>query len=343
MPNTNPATTTRDLVDDKKRLATGASYAHFGFFIGATMDNLGELSAATGTPGIKIFAGSSTGDLLVDDENQLEAIFARTTLTIAAHCEDETTIRANSARYQHNTEASTHSLIRSPEVAARAIRRLSDMAVRNRHRLHVLHESSPEELAALPSDPVVTAEACIPHLFLDTESYPTLGTFAVVNPALRTPQAREVLWDALREGRVHTVATDHAPHRPEEKERPYPYCPAGIPSVENSLALMLDAHTRGRVTLVQIAQWMSAAPAQLWRIPNKGQIALGFDADLVLVDLQIERAIHNEDQWSRAGWSPWDGLTLRGWPVRTMVGGRSVYWEGQLRHLWTAPTFDQQA
>lgn len=330
MPNTRPATTTQALLEEKLALAATKSLVNYGFYIGATPANLDELRAARRSPGIKIFIGSSTGDLLVDDQEALERIFAETTLPITAHCEDEATVRANAARLAGTTDVADHSRIRDREAALIATRRAVDLAHRHRHPFHVLHVSTAAE-AELLSDHrnLVTGEACIHHLLFNVDDYARLGTLVQMNPSLKTSADNRALWEALREGRLQVIATDHAPHTLEEKRLPYPASPSGLPAVENSLALMLHEVHRGHVTLREVVHWMCDAPARVWNIMNKGRIVVGYDADLVLVDLERTHVIRNEEQVTKCGWSPWDGEAVTGWGVRTWVMGREIYREGK--------------
>jgi dihydroorotase len=331
MPNTKPATTTRALLEDKLALAAGQCLVNYGFYMGATGANLEELKLATRTPGIKIFIGSSTGDLLVDDQAALESIFAETRLPITAHCEDETRVRENAARLGGGRRVADHSLIRDAEAAAISARRAFELAVRHRHRFHLLHTSTALEVELLREwkSPLLTAEACPHHLFFSVDDYERLGSRIQMNPSVKSPADVTALWQALADGTIQVIATDHATHTLEEKAKPYPESPSGLPAVENSLALMLDQVARGKVGLGQLAHWMSDAPARVWGIVGKGRIAEGYDADLVLVDLEKAAAVRDEEQVTKSRWSPWHGQTHQGWPVRTLVGGRTVFAEGR--------------
>lgn len=331
MPNTVPTTTTVQRLHEKLALAAEKCLVNYGFYIGATAENLDQLQQAQRTPGIKIFIGSSTGDLLVDDQQALERIFAETTLPITAHCEDETTIRRNREQYGQSGDVADHSRIRSAEAAMIATKRAFDLAVRHRHRFHLLHCSTAAEAQLLADHHnLLTAEVCPHHLFFNVDDYTRLGTLIQMNPSVKTRQDNEGLWQALQQGLIQVIATDHAPHLLEEKQQPYPKSPSGLPAVENSLPLMLNEVNRGRVTLRQVVHWMCDAPARVWDIVNKGRIAEGYDADLVLVDMSLTKTVLNEEQQTKCRWSPWHGESLTGWPVRTWVLGREVYRDGQI-------------
>jgi dihydroorotase len=334
MPNTRPPAITQGRLEEKLALAAEKSLVNYGFYMGATPDNVDELKKATRTPGIKIFIGSSTGDLLVDEQDALERIFAETKLPICAHCEDETTVRQNTARLTAGGRQLTladHSRIRDHEAAVIATRRAMDLAFRHNHRFHVLHVSTAQECDLLADHRnLVTAEVCPHHLFFNTGDYARLGTLVQMNPSLKTAADSRRLWQALLEGRIQVVATDHAPHTLEEKQQPYPKSPSGLPAVENSLALLLNQVALGRCTIEQVVHWMAGAPARVWDIVNKGRIAPGYDADLVLVDLNKSATIDSDTQETKSRWSPWHGVSLTGWPVRTWVMGQEVFREGRI-------------
>jgi dihydroorotase len=329
MPNTNPNTITQEALDSKLALAAGKSLVNYGFYIGATPDNVTTLQKVHRTPGIKIFIGSSTGNLLVDEQEALERIFAETTLPACAHCEDETTVRRNTERLAGTTDITDHSRIRDHEAAIIATRRALDLAKRHKHRFHVLHVSTGAEVPLLADhDNLITAEVCPHHLFFNVDDYARLGSLVQMNPSIKTKEDNQQLWQALLDGLIQVIATDHAPHTLEEKRQPYPKSPSGLPAVENSLALMLDQVHQGRCTIEQVVRWMCDAPARVWDIVDKGRIAVGYDADLVLVDLNKTATIRNDEQETKSKWSPWDGESLTGWPVRTWVMGHEVFRDG---------------
>lgn len=333
MPNTNPTTTTLEALDAKLALAAEKCLVNFGFYIGATGTNTDQLAQAQRTPGIKIFIGSSTGPLLVDEQAALEEIFAETSLPICAHCEDESTVRQNRERLLAGDGIQSwadHSRIRDHQAAIVATKRAVELAERHQHRFHVLHVSTAQEVDFLrTTSDLITAEVCPHHLLFHVDDYERLQSLVQMNPSIKNREDNEALWQALAEGVIEVVATDHAPHTLAEKQQPYPDSPSGLPAVENSLALMLNAVNAGRLTLEQLVDRMCAAPARVWNLKNKGRIAAGFDADLVLVDLTREAVVRNEDQVTKCGWSPWHGETLKGWPVRTIVGGHTVFCEGE--------------
>ena len=326
MPNTVPNTISQQALDAKLNLAAGQCFVNFGFYIGATPDNLNELQAVTRTPGIKIFIGSSTGNLLVDEQSALERIFAETTLPICAHCEDEATVRANAEKFAGMKDVKLHSSVRNHEAALIATKRAIDLALRHQHPFHVLHVSTADEIEVIRNaGELVTAEVCPHHLFFNIDDYEHLGSLVKMNPSVKTSQDNAALWNALRDGTIEVVATDHAPHTMEEKQLPYPECPSGLPAVENSLALMLNQVNHGKCSLNEVVKWMCEAPARIWKLSKKGRIEIGFDADLVLVDLSLEREVLNERQYTKCGWSPWHGHRLTGWPVKTWVMGQLAY------------------
>ncbi|TFI53119.1 dihydroorotase [Mastigocladus laminosus UU774] len=332
MPNTRPLTTTQQALDDKLERARNKCLVNYGFFIGATAENLPDLLLANPTPGIKIFMGSMHGQLLVDQQEILEAIFAKGKRLIAVHAEDQARINQRRQEFAGIHDVAVHSQIQDNQAALLATQLVLKLSQKYQRRLHILHMSTAEEAELLRQQKPswVTAEVTPQHLFLNTSAYEKIGTLAQMNPPLRSPHDNEVLWQALHDGIIDFIATDHAPHTLEEKAQSYPNSPSGMPGVETSLPLMLTATDQGRCTLAQVVNWMSTAVAKAYNIPNKGAIAPGYDADLVLVDLQTYRPVLCEELLSKCGWSPFEGWNLTGWPAYTIVGGEIVYEKGKL-------------
>jgi dihydroorotase len=332
MPNTRPLTTTQAALDDKLQRAAAKCLVNYGFFIGATAANLPDLLEANPTPGIKIFMGSMQGDLLVDDEATLEAIFAKGERLIAVHAENQARILQRRQEFAGITDPAVHSQIQDSQAALLATQLALKLSKKYRRRLHVLHLSTAAEAELLRQDKPswVTAEVTPQHLLLNTSAYEQMGTLAQMNPPLRSPHDNQVLWQALLDGVIDFIATDHAPHTLEEKAQGYPNTPSGMPGVETSLPLMLTQAVEGRCSVPQVVRWMSTAPAKAYGIANKGAIAPGLDADLVLVDLQTYRPVRREELLTKCGWSPFEGWNLTGWPVITIVGGQVVYERGQV-------------
>ncbi len=333
MPNTDPPTTTQQALNDKLARAAQKSVVNYGFFIGATPDNLDELNSATPTCGIKIFMGASTGSLLVNRAEDLERIFAHGTRLIAVHAEDEARIQARTPQFAQRTDAAAHSELRDNECALIATRLALSLSKKYRRRLHILHLSTLEEVALLRQDKPawVTAEAIPNHLLLNVDDYAEQGTRVQMNPPIRTAADNTALWAGLHDGVIDFIATDHAPHTLEEKNLGYPQAPSGMPGVETSLPLMLTQMHAGRCTLADIQKWMCYGPARAYAIANKGKILEGWDADLTLVDMDDLRTVRNENCFTKVKWSPYAGRALRGWPVYTIVGGQIVFDQGRIR------------
>ncbi|QSJ18314.1 dihydroorotase [Nostoc sp. UHCC 0702] len=332
MPNTRPLTTTQAALDDKLQRASSKCLVNYGFFIGATGDNIPDLLAAKPTPGIKIFMGSMHGQLLVDEEAKLEAIFAHGDRLIAVHAEDQARINQRRIEFAGIHDPAVHSQIQDNLAALLATQLALKLSQKYQRRLHILHMSTAEEAELLRQDKPewVTAEVTPQHLLLNTSAYEKIGTLAQMNPPLRSPHDNQVLWQALHDGVIDFIATDHAPHTLAEKAQEYPNTPSGMPGVETSLALMLTAALQGRCSVAQVVNWMSTAVAKAYGIPNKGAIAPGYDADLVLVDLNTYRPVRREELLTKCRWSPFEGWNLTGWAVTTIVGGQIVYDQGQL-------------
>lgn len=333
MPNTNPPTIGQSSLNEKLNRARQSSVANYGFFIGATSDNLGELNTASPVCGIKVFMGSSTGDLLVADPEDLERIFAHGNRLIAVHAESEARIQQRRALFAGRTDPAVHSEIRDSQCALAATELALALSIKYHRRLHILHLSTQEEVAVLRKHKPawVTAEVIPNHLFLNVGHYATHGTLVQMNPPIRQPEDNARLWEALHDGALDFIATDHAPHTLAEKQRPYPESPSGMPGVETSLPLLLTQMTAGKCTLAEIQKWMCYGPAEAYGIANKGRILEGWDADLTVVDLDRTRPVRNEEMFTKVKWSPYEGWALTGWPVYTVVGGHIAFDQDHIR------------
>jgi dihydroorotase len=338
MPNTLPPTIDRQSLLAKRQRAAAVSRVNYGFFLGACGDgsNLAALADPGPACGIKVFMGSAHGPLDCGDPAVQEQIFATGDRLIAVHAEDQTRLRQRReqllALYPEASDrpADLHSQIHDPEAALAATRRALELSARYGRRLHILHLSTGAEAQWLRQHKtsLVSTEVTPQHLLLDSSAYASRGSLVQMNPPLRTAQDREQLWQALLDGVIDCIATDHAPHTLAEKDKPYPHSPSGMPGVETSLPLMLTQVALGRCSLAQVARWLSLAPAELYGIPRKGQIAPGWDADLVLVDMEQARPVLREQVVSRCGWSPFEGWELVGWPEATVVAGVVGYERG---------------
>jgi dihydroorotase len=334
MPNTKPTTTSATALAAKVRAASGRMHCDFAFFVGATRENVGELAELErlpGAAGVKVFLGSSTGDLLVDDEETLRRILAAIGRRAAFHAEDEARLRQR-AHLQRAGDPSSHKEWRDPQAALLATERLLRCAAETGKRVHVLHVSTAEEMAllALHKD-IASVEVTPQHLTLAApEAYERLGTKAQMNPPLRDRHHQERLWWGVERGIVDVLGSDHAPHTLEEKGKSYPATPSGMPGVQTLVPVMLDHVNAGRLSLSRLVDLTSAGPQRIFGIAGKGRIAVGYDADLTIVDLNDERTI--EDEWigSKCGWTPFAGRRVRGWPKGTLVRGRVAMWEGEL-------------
>lgn len=338
MPNTKPATTTIELLEEKFEIAAKTSYANYSFYIGATNENLDVISKIDpkSTCGVKVFMGSSTGNMLVDERKTLEGIFAESPTIVTTHCEDEATIRRNlaefQARYGEAIPVEAHPLIRSNEACVRSTDLAISLASKYGSRLHVLHLSTREEMALFDTKPLaekkITGEVCVHHLWFSDKDYAQRGNFIKWNPAVKSEADRDALRDALKAGKLDVVATDHAPHTFEEKSNPYLTAPSGGPSVQHSLTLMLELAKQGFYTIEEVVNKMCHAPATLFQVAERGFIREGYFADLVLVDPSSSWTISKENILYKCGWSPFDGVTLSNRIKTTFVNGEIAYSDG---------------
>ena len=337
MPNCRPQTVTAEALEDKHARAAAGSMANWGFYLGATNDNLEAVKAVDRhrACGIKVFMGSSTGNMLVDDERTLEGIFANAPLLVATHCEHTPTILANEARarerYGEEIPFSEHPRIRSVEACHRSSSLAVELARRHGARLHVLHLTTARELALFePGDLAgkrITAEACVHHLFFDDSAYPTLGARVKCNPAIKSAADRDALWAAVNDGRIDVIATDHAPHTVEEKARPYAAAPAGLPLVQHALLVLFEQVRSGRCTVATVVEKTAHAPARLFDIRDRGFIREGYWADLVLVDPTAGSC--DEPILAKCGWSPFSGFAFGARVRATWVNGELRYRDGR--------------
>lgn len=334
MPNTKPETTSEAALADKVRRGRDRMFCDFAFFVGATSDNieqLPELERLPGAAGIKVFVGSSTGDLLVDDEETLSRILRTIRRRAAFHAEDEARLKER-AGLRRDGDPSSHSEWRDPIAALAATERLLRLATEAGARIHILHVSSAAEmeLLALHKD-VASVEVTPQHLTLAAdEAYAALGTRAQMNPPLRNRQHQDVLWWGLDQGVVDVLGSDHAPHTLDEKSGTYPATPSGMPGVQTLVPVMLDHVNAGRLSLARFVDLTSAGPQRLFGIAGKGRIAVGYDADLTIVDLKAERVIENAWIGSKCGWTPFAGRKVKGWPIGTVVRGGVAMWDGEV-------------
>jgi dihydroorotase len=334
MPNTNPLTTTRETFEEKIRLGTRRMHCDFAFYIGGTHDNvaqLPELERLPGCAGVKVFMGSSTGSLLVADDDALEAVLRHGRRRVAIHAEDEERMIARQGERVEG-DPSSHPVWRDDESALLATRRILRLARETGRKIHILHITTPDELALIAANKdIATCEVTPQHLTLaGEEAYPRLGTHAQMNPPIRSGAHRDGLWRYLRQGVPDVLGSDHAPHTIEEKARTYPASPSGMPGVQTLLPLMLDHVAQGRLTLQHLIELTSAGPQRVFGLRTKGRIALGYDADFTVVDLKARWTIEQDWLASRCGWSPFTGMDITGKPVGTIIRGHRVMWEGTL-------------
>jgi dihydroorotase len=333
MPNTTPLTVSEDTLADKCRRGIGRMHCDFAFWVGGTHNNaetVGELERLPGAAGIKIFMGSSTGDLLVADDEGVHAILSRARRRVAVHSEDEyRLIERESLRV--SGDPATHPIWRDEVAALRATERLVRIARQTGAKVHLLHVTTADEIAFMEGHKdQFSVEVTPQHLNFSADDYASLGTRMQINPPIRQASHRDALWAGLAQGIVDTLGSDHSPHTLEEKAQPYPESPSGMPGVQTTVPVMLDHVSAGRLSLERFVDLTSAGPQRLFGIAGKGRIAVGYDADLTIVDLKRRETIGNDWIASRAGWTPYDGRTVTGWPVGTIVRGRRVMWDGEL-------------
>ena len=335
-PNTVPNAVTQEILEEKYKIAAEKSFANYSFMMGATNDNLTEVLKTNpkNVAGIKIFLGSSTGNMLVDNEEVLEKIFSSTPMLIAVHCEDETTIKNNlekyKAEYGEDIPVKFHHLIRSEEACYISSSKAVALAKKTGARLHIFHLSTSKEMDLFTNkipleQKKITAEVCIHHLWFTNEDYDTKGNFIKWNPAVKTENDRKALWEALLDDRIDVIATDHAPHTLEEKQQSYLKAPSGGPLVQHAVVAMFESHLQGKISVEKIVQKMAHNPAILFKIEKRGFIKEGYFADLAIVNSGLPWTVKKDNIFAKCGWSPFEDFTFRSRITHTFVNGQLVY------------------
>ena len=339
MPNTNPPALTQELLEEKYKIAARTSVANYSFFMGTANNNTDEVLRTNDKRkevcGIKIFMGSSTGNMLVDNYITLNKIFSEAEVLISTHCEDERIIKANKEKYPDADDASFHPLIRNAEACFESSFSAVQLAKQHNTRLHILHISTARELQLFTnlfplSDKRITAEVCVHHLHFTADDYATFGNQIKCNPAIKAPENKAALWEALLDDRLDIIATDHAPHTWDEKQQSYQQAPAGVPLVQHSLLLMLEYVKQGKISIEKLVEKMSHAPAVCFQIAERGFIREGYFADLVLVDLKEDTRVNKANILYKCGWSPFEGHNFPARICYTFVNGEIAYEQGKV-------------
>ena len=335
MPNTHPNTATKKDFEEKMELVGSKAHCDFGLFMGVTNDNprkLPKLEKLPGCCGLKIFMGSSTGDLLVSEDEYLQLALENISRPVAVHCEDEQTLIKRKHLAVEKASPLAHPLWRDKDSAFIATKRIVEIAKRVNTRIHVLHITTKQELEFLKGNKDSLTVECLPqHLFFHApDCYEKLGTLAQMNPPIRVQEHQEALWKAIEDGTVDVIGSDHAPHTLEEKNKTYPNSPSGMPGVQTILPIMLNFVNQERLSLEKLTQLLSINPARLYSAQGKGGIFMGQDADFSIVDMKAKKTIENSWIESRSGWTPYDGVTVTGWPIATIIRGQTVMKEGTI-------------
>ncbi|MDD3003421.1 dihydroorotase [Flavobacterium sp.] len=353
-PNTVPNAVTQELLEEKYKIASEKSFTNYSFMMGGTNDNLEEILKTNpkNVAGIKLFLGSSTGNMLVDNEEVLEKIFSSTPMLIAVHCEDETTIKNNlekfTAQYGDDIPASAHPLIRSAEACYISSSKAIALAQKTGARLHVFHVSTAKETELFSNkipleDKKITAEVCIHHLWFTDKDYEKKGNFIKWNPAVKTEDDKNALWEALLDDRIDVIATDHAPHTLDEKKQKYAKAPSGGPLVQHALVAMFEMYHQGKISIEKIIEKMAHNPAKLFKIEKRGFIKEGYYADLVLLNAGLPWTVKKDNILYKCGWSPFEGTTFKSRITHTFVNGNLVFSNGKVKdiHAGERLTFDR--
>lgn len=339
MPNTVPNALSQSLLEDKYQIAARSALANYSFFMGCSNDNLDQALRTNiqNVCGLKVFMGSSTGNMLVDDEKTLENLFSQSPMLIATHCEDEATVRASTAIYKErfgdNAPASIHPEVRNIEACYKSSSMAIGLAKKHKTRLHILHISTADEIELFSNEPLsasklITSEACVHHLWFDAQDYDRLGNQIKCNPAIKANGHKQQILQALLDDKIDVIATDHAPHTWAEKQQNYWAAPSGLPLVQHPLLMMLEMASEGKITIEKIVEKMAHAPAKCFQISQRGYIREGYWADLVLVDLQKPSTVTKENIYYQCGWSPLEGTTFGASITHTVVSGHLAYENG---------------
>ena len=343
-PNTIPNAVTQEILEEKYQIASQSSYANYSFMMGATNDNLEEVLKTNpkNVAGIKIFLGSSTGNMLVDNEATLEKIFSSTDMLIAVHCEDEQTIKNNleiyKEQYGEDIPVQFHHLIRSAEACYLSSSKAIALAKKTGARLHVFHLSTAKEMDLFTNkipleEKKITAEVCVHHLWFTNEDYDTKGNLIKWNPAVKTANDRKVLWEALLDDRIDVIATDHAPHTLEEKQQSYLKAPSGGPLVQHAVVALFEAHLQGKISVEKIVEKMAHNPAKIFKIEKRGFVKEGFYADLVIVNPGLPWSVNKSNILYKCGWSPFEDFTFKSRITHTFVNGQLVYHNFKVKEI----------
>ena len=343
-PNTVPNAVTQELLEDKYQIASQTSYANYSFMMGGTNDNLEEVlkTNSRNVAGIKLFLGSSTGNMLVDNPEVLEKIFSSTKMLIAVHCEDEATIKANTQKYKEeygdDIPMKYHHLIRSAEACYLSSSKAIELAKKTGARLHVFHLSTAKEMDLFANkipleEKQITAEVCVHHLWFTDADYDSKGSLIKWNPAVKTQEDKDALWKALLDDRIDVIATDHAPHTLEEKTNPYMTCPSGGPLVQHAVVAMFEAHHQGKISVEKIVEKMCHNPAKIFKIEKRGFIKEGYYADIAIVNAYLPWNVKKENILYKCGWSPFEGYNFKSRVTHTFVNGKLVYHNGKVKDL----------
>ena len=334
MPNTNPAATSAETLAQKHAYIEGHAHCDVGIYVGASKGNIEELAKLETMPGVcavKVFAGSSTGNLLVEDDASIEAVMRSGRRAIAFHSEDEYRLQERKPLFKSGDPYANHAVWRDVECAFLGTRRILGLARKTNRPAHILHVSTAEELEYIKDfKDIASAEVLLNHLVQSApDVYERLGAYGVMNPPIRDARHVAAAWAAIADGTVDTIGSDHAPHPRAAKEKPWPDCAAGLTGVQTLLPMMLEQVAQGRLSLLRLTDLMSAGPARIYGAVNKGRIAAGYDADFTLVDLKAKKRIENSWIASQCGWTPFDGVSCTGWPMATIVRGNVVMRDGQ--------------